>query len=202
MNINSQGGGYIAETYSTVIALTGKWVYQGLSTTCPDAAMSDVREDVQEAGWQQSWTVAEMKATLKSRGVSMKGYTKKDQFAGLISDIITTDGNLPPRRYFSDSGCPQEEVTKMIVAWCAVISRCMATKFDETMIEELEDYIKHFLSCWDNFEEKTIQHSDNKKERPPWTGTSNFPALLNLPKQISLLDPRVIFGRVGIEAKV
>ena len=182
-----QGGGYVAETYSTVVALAGKWVYQVLPSSSPDPDPPCVRTDTENI---DGWTKNEIKDTLRSRGISVTGKNRKAELLKLLQDTIAqNDHALPPVIPFVECGCPQSEVSALVCSWCAVISRCTEPKFTDASIAELDLYIKYFLSSWDSFESKKMLHKDSSKSKPSWTASSNFPALLNLSSQIKKFGP-------------
>ena len=61
--------------------------------------------------------------------------------------------------------------------------------FTDSSIDELDEYIKYFLSSWDSFERKTLNHQESNRSKPSWVNSSNFPGLLNLPLQIRKFGP-------------
>ena len=124
ISIQSQGGGYVVETYSTVIALAGKWIYQVLLSSAPDPELPRVRTDIENL---DGFTREDLKKVLKSRGVAFSSSARKGELLLLQVIITKNDNKLRAEIPFIECGCPQNEVTQMI---CLFLVCCYKQVYD------------------------------------------------------------------------
>jgi hypothetical protein len=79
-------------------------------------------------------------------------------------------------------------VNAVIVSLNAMVARTMVLEVTDEVVLDLDRHIKIFLSCVDRFDEG-MRASSLTRKKPLWIQSSNFIALLNLPKAMQRFGP-------------
>ena len=118
-------------------------------------------------------------------------------------DIILTNNNTQERKGYV------KMAKKVISAWVAVVSRIMATRYTDSLINSTERHIKVFLSYFHDLEElnytldtkkdKTNKNAAHKSNRIFTTG--NMVSMLNIPDQMRNFGPLRLFWEGGYKGE-
>ncbi|KAL7578583.1 hypothetical protein ACA910_011639 [Epithemia clementina (nom. ined.)] len=142
-----------------------------------------IDEEYQEPlGDSRNWNKKENTSWLSARGLDKKGSAQELKERVQMSLQQT---NIPLSRQSSGSVKGVVDVWKSLHSLLQIVMR---TGEDAINTEEIDYWVKRFLSCYAKVDQG-LQSSEDSHEKPSWVTTYNFMSLLNLPDAVRRFGP-------------
>ncbi|KAL7573340.1 hypothetical protein ACA910_011703 [Epithemia clementina (nom. ined.)] len=142
-----------------------------------------IDEEYQEPlGDSRNWNKKENTSWLSARGLDKKGSAQE------LKERVQTSlqqTNIPLPRQSSGSVKGVVDVWKSLHSLLQIVMR---TGEDAIKTEEIDFWVKRFLSCYAKVDQG-LQSSEDSHEKPSWVTSYNFMSLLNLPDAVRRFGP-------------
>ena len=191
---NGKRGGYVGENYLALIQLM-PWYYSIIPSLFQMQVATDddaVEEYVEPDKPIDDWRVDELKLWLKAHGLTQKGKDNTTLKADLRARIIELmESDTPPMLNEAVSGASANDISQVVIALKAMVSRIMTAEVNSADIDEIDRHIKLFMSYYERFW-MSIEHKEiksGKKKHPKWMMSTKQASLLLLPETIRRFGP-------------
>jgi hypothetical protein len=170
-------GGWVSDQHLGWVRVA-KWFYGTLGELAVDPGFVEPDRPFER------WTLKHNQAWLRVRGLDSSGPALT--LRARVHEYRNQEGGppaiLPPR------GGPVAVVNAVIISLNAMVARTMVEEVTEEVVSDLQRHVKIFLNCVDKFD-SGIRICSLKERNPLWIQSSNFVALLNLPKAMERFGP-------------
>ena len=135
------------------------------------------------------WNKYENVAWLRSRSLDITG--NADDIKKRVSNFLCQEGG-PPDATDKQGGGDVDNITHVICAMTAMVSRIMQSAMSDETVIDMERHIKIFLTTFHTFDHALLESNKTTgsgTSKPTWLTSHNFMCLLNLPTTVRKFGP-------------